>query len=213
MEYALDTNSARAGDKTGGKFINESGAYEGSFTRVEALVSEAKGTHGIGFTFKTAGEKSVNFDVWTVKSDGTKLSGFDAVQAIMTCLRVLGMKPEPMTVIKYDFDSRQDKQVQINGFASLMNKPIGIFLQKELSYYDGKDYEKMLLQGSFEFGTHLTANEILDKSKESKNYASKINWLEANPVKDNRSKSAQGGAIPPKTDFSNSDWDEDFPFN
>jgi hypothetical protein len=210
MEYALDQNSARAGDKTGGKFIDITGAYEGAFTRVEALVSKDKGTHGIGFTFKTADEKTTNFDVWTVKADGTKLSGFDAVQAIMTCLRVRNMKPEAMTVTKYDFDARQDKQVQINGFPALSNKPIGVFLQKELSFYDGKDREKMVLQGSFEFGTHLTANEILDKSTESKNYASKLAWLEANPVKDVRSKVQSSAQQAPKNDFS--DFDDDLAF-
>ena len=193
MDYSLDSNAARAGDKTS-NFIDESGAYAGTFQRVEALISKEKGTHGIGFTFKTADGASVNFDVWTVKSNGEKLSGFDAIQAIMTCMKVRGMKPEPMTVEKYDFEARQTKLTQINGFPALTGKPIGVFLQKELSIYNGEEKAKMNLVGSFEADTQLTASEILDKSVTPKNYASKLAWLEKKPVKDSRGK---GGNVSP----------------
>ena len=213
MEYALDTNAARAGDKTS-NFINESGAYAGMFQRVEALISKEKGTHGIGFTFKTEDGASVNFDVWTVKGNGEKLSGFDAVQAIMTCMKVRGMKPEPMTVEKYDFEAKQTKMTQINGFPSLTGKPIGVFLQKELSIYEGQEKAKMNLVGSFEPDTHLTASEILDKSTTPKNYASKLVWLGKTPVKDSRGKSgsvaAQTSAAP--TNAAASDFEDDIPW-
>lgn len=214
MEYSFDSNAARSGDKTGGKFIDASGAYQGVFTRAEALISKNTGTHGVGFTFKSADDKTVNFDIWTVKGNGEKLSGFDQVQAIMTCLRVRGMKPEPMTATKYDFDARQDKTVQISGFAALVNKPIGVFLQQELSTYDGKDRTKMNLVGSFEANTLLTANEILDKATEPLNYHAKLEWLAKSPVKDNRSKSPK--SAPQHANNSgfdeDTDWDSQIPF-
>ena len=87
-----------------------------------------------------------------------------------------------------------DVMTQINGFPALTGKPIGVFLQKELSIYNGEEKAKMNLVGSFEADTQLTASEILDKSVTPKNYSSKLAWLEKKPVKDSRGK---GGNVSP----------------
>lgn len=160
--YTLDTGAAKSAE-TIGKYIRETGKYKGKFTRAELLISQAKGSRGIEFDFLSDEGKECTLQIWTHSGTGEAYSGINMVNAIMTCLSLRGIQPKPMTVEKYDYDSKQKLRANIEGFGDLMNKPIGLLLQKEISEYQGKDKTKMLIFAAFNASSEKTASEIIDK--------------------------------------------------
>lgn len=160
--YTLDTGAAKSAE-TIGKYIRESGKYKGKFARAELLISQAKGSRGIEFDFLSDEGKECTLQIWTHSGTGEAYSGINMVNAIMTCLSLRGIQPKPMVVEKYDYDSKQKLRANIEGFGDLMNKPIGLLLQKEISEYQGKDKTKMLIFAAFNASSEKTASEIIDK--------------------------------------------------
>lgn len=185
--YALDMNAARKAEETS-RFLKETGKYTGHFTRAEKLVSAQKNTHGVGFTFETTDGRSTRFDIWTMKADGEKLSGYDAVNAIMVCLKLRALTEAQATVDKYDWTSKQNIKAQVTVWKELMNAPIGLVLRST-------EYEKMQdgrktgetawrleLVCPFEAATEFTAGEILDKKTQPTKLASIIATLSDKPL-------------------------------
>jgi len=160
--YTLDTGAAKSAE-TIGKYIRETGKYKGKFTRAELLISQAKGSRGIEFDFLSDEGKECTLQIWTHSGTGEAYSGINMVNAIMTCLSLRGIQPKPMVAEKYDYDSKQKLRANIEGFGDLMNKPIGLLLQKEISEYQGKDKTKMLIFAAFNASSEKTASEIIDK--------------------------------------------------
>lgn len=188
MEYTLDVAAAKQADQTG-KFIKETGKYKGVFTKAEALVA-ATGTKGIAFTFESDAKQTVNFSLYTTKSDGEKLRGFQQVMAIMVCMGLRGVKPAVIgTATKYDFDAKQDVQYEAPLLLDLMNKPIGVVLQlceyaKEKDRVPTGEYGwKIELQGAFAAATELTATEILGAKTKPEMLAVQIATLADRPLK------------------------------
>ena len=160
--YTLDTGAAKSAE-TIGKYIRETGKYKGKFTRAELLISQAKGSRGIEFDFVSDDGKECTLQIWTHSGTGEAYSGINMVNAIMTCLSLRAIQPKQMQVEKYDYDSKQKVRVNVEAFPDLMNKPIGLLLQKEISEYNGKDKTKMLIFAAFSHASGKTASEIIDK--------------------------------------------------
>lgn len=159
--YTLDATSARNAESIG-KFIRDTGKYKGVFTRAELLISAEKGSRGIEFDFVSDG-KECTLQLWTHSGTGEPYSALNMVNAIMTCLALRGIQPKKMVVEKYDYDSKQRHKVEVTAFPDLMNKPIGLLLQKELSIYNNKERSKMLIFAAFNAESEKTSTEILDK--------------------------------------------------
>lgn len=159
--YTLDATSARNAESIG-KFIRDTGKYKGVFTRAELLISTEKGSRGIEFDFVSDG-KECTLQLWTHSGTGEPYSALNMVNAIMTCLALRGIQPKKMVVEKYDYDSKQRHKVEVTAFPDLMNKPIGLLLQKELSIYNNKERSKMLIFAAFNAESEKTSTEILDK--------------------------------------------------
>lgn len=195
MEYTLDVAAAKQADQTG-RFIKETGKYKGQFTKAESLLAES-GTKGISFTFESDEKQTVNFSVYTTKSDGTKLRGFQTVMALMACMRLNKVSPAVMgEATKYDFDAGQDVKYQAPLLQDLMGKPIGVILQsceyeKQKSRVPTGEYGwKIELQGAFASATELTASEILTQKTKPEVLAGLIAHLADRPLK-NKSASAR----------------------
>ena len=213
--YQLDTNAAREADSIG-SYLTESGKYIGTFTRAEKLVSKNKGTHGIGFTFESSGQ-TTRFDVWTMDANSKHLSGFNAVNAIMACMSLRGIKPAPGQVERYNYDTQQREKVQADVFPDLVGKPIGLVLQKT-------EYEKMRsgqltgetgwrleLVAPFRAADEFTSSEILDRKTKQKKLASIVTMLKDRPLKKRPAHvSAAAGNIPAVHPANDSGFD-DFP--
>lgn len=187
--YTLNPEAARAGDIVGA-FINETGKYIGRFTRAEKLVSRDKGTHGIGFTFKANDSRETRFDVWTMRADGSPLSGLNTINAIMVCLLKRDLKDIPFSVKKWDFDKQADETVIVQCFTEIMNVDIGLLLRSE--EYEKTDKHgtptgetgwRMGIVAAFQAKTELMATEVLARKTTPEMLAQVIPTLHDKPLK------------------------------
>lgn len=209
--YNLNVNDAKAADQIG-RFIKETGKYQGTITRAEAVKSK-QGTDGVEFTFVSDdGREAEYLTLWTIKSDGTNLSDFKKLMAIMACCQVKAMQPKPMMVKKFDREAGAKVGTQITGFAELTNKKIGFLLQKELyTKDDGSDGSSIRIYAAFQHGTELTATEILER-KTSPVALGKL--VEGLHDKDNRKKGPRSAPAPAFEAAGDSGvpFDDDVPF-
>lgn len=219
--YKLDTQSAIDADKFS-QYLDKNGQYIGKFTRAEKLISKAKGTHGIGFTFEAQDGGGTRFDVWTMDKDGKKLSGFNLVNAIMTCLSLRDLPESTATIERYNWETKKTDKVQAQVFADLVGKPIGVVLRST-------EYEKMKnnqLTGEYAWRLELvapyraadsfTASEILTKKTKAEKLESIMATLKDKPVKDKPAAAQRApdrGMTPPPAYASEfAPMDDDIPF-
>lgn len=202
--YTLDTNSARKADQSG-RFINELGKYIGKFTRAEDITAST-GTKGVAFTFDALGQIA-NLSIYTLKANGDKIMGYDALMAIMTCLSCRTLTQTAGKVTKWDNDANQETTVDAVIFPELINKPIGLLLESEdYEKKDGNIGTRMVIASVFQANTELTATEILDKKVIPEQLPKRVLTLRHRPIK------AKKGA-PAKTGGSIADMDDDIPFS
>lgn len=186
--YDLNTQAAREAEQTS-NYLQETGKYKGVFIRAEKLVSDTKGTHGIGFTFEANDKRTTRFDLWTKKANGEELMSFKALMAIMTCLRLKKIAPSLGVVEKYDYDTKKTEQVEVTIFKELMNKPIGLLL-RSTEYEKMKDGNftgatgwRLELFMVFDATSEMTASEILDKKTTAEKLPAIIASLADRPLK------------------------------
>ena len=121
--YALDTNAAKKADSIGGS-IREIGKYIGVFTQAEDIVA-ASGTKGIALNFDSNGQKA-RLSLYTIMKDGKKIMGFDTLMAILTCMKVSGIKPVDGIVTGWEYDTNTETKKQGKIFPTQSGKPIGL---------------------------------------------------------------------------------------
>lgn len=187
MDYTYDEDAAGHADDFANR-IDENGAYVGKFKRAEALVSANTGTKGIRFEFEAPGGGSASFSLYTEKEDGTRIFGFNLVQAMMTVLGLRSLRASAGKVMRYDPD--EGKSVEEDGevYADLIGKDIGVILQKELyTKNDGKDGFRMNLATVFHPTSRLTASELKDRKSKPEKIERILRSLK---TKDNREKRA-----------------------
>ncbi len=220
--YQLDQNAAREADSIG-SYLTETGKYVGTFTRAEKLISKNKGTHGIGFTFESAGQ-STRFDVWTMNAQNEHLGGYKAINAIMACMSLRGISEKPGQVERYNWDTQQKETVQAEVFPELVGKPVGLVLQKT-EYEKMRDGQKtgetgwrLELLAPFRAADEFTAGEILDRKTKPEKLASIIATLADRPLKARpaalRNESGNGGPPSghPAASSGFDGMDDDIPF-
>ena len=208
--YALDANEARKADNTGNS-IREMGKYLGKFLQAEDITAST-GTKGIALTFEANGQKT-RFSLYTKRSNGETIMGFQALSAIMACLGLRNISPQQGTITFWDNDAKAEKTKQGTVFPELCNKPIGVLLETE--DYLNRDNEvrtRMVFAGAFQAGTELTASEILDRKTKPAQLEKMVAFLRHHPVKP-----AKGSSAPAPTKASTGssgfdDMDDDIPF-
>jgi hypothetical protein len=213
--YTLDVNAAKKADSIG-SYINETGKYIGAFTRAEKLISRDKGTHGIGFSFKSDNGQTTRFDIWTMKANGEHLSGMNQVNAMMACLSARKLTETQRKVLKWDSNENKETMQDAMVFPELMDKPIGLLLRSE-------EYEKMQngqktgetgwrigLFACFQAGTELMASEILDRKTKPEQLAKVVAMLADKPLKKG---SAPARSHAPAMASQGAAFDDDIPFD
>lgn len=215
MDFTLDTKAAKAADQLNAR-ITEAGKYSGVFTRAEAITSK-KGSKGVEFSFKCDdGSTSDYLSVWTSNASGEQLAGFKAVMAMLTCMSLRGAKETQIEVEKYNFDMQQRERVTVPGYPDMMNRPIGLVLQKELyTKNNGGEGERMLIVGCYRPSDEFTASEILDKAVKPEVLAKQLQWLAGKSVKDSRTNATPGASAPAAAASSGggfADFTDDIPF-
>ncbi|TDS82586.1 hypothetical protein [Comamonas sp. JUb58] len=186
--YTIDATAAREAENFS-SYLAETGKYKGKFIRAEKLVSANKGTHGVGFTFESDSKQTTRFDIWTMSAQGEHLMGFKTINAIMACMKVKGVTVAKAEVDRFDYTTKQSYKEQAEVFPELVNRPIGLVLQKT-------EYEKMRegrktgetgwrleLTAPFEAATEFTAAEIMDRATQPKKLASIMSSIADRPLK------------------------------
>lgn len=211
--YALDAKAAKEADQLGG-YLKDTGKYVGKFTRAEKLISNAKGTHGVGFTFVAESGQSTRFDIWTMKADEEKLSGYNQLMAIMACMKVRGLTVKTAELERYDYDAKEKYTEDAEVFAELTDKPIGVLLRSTEyekmrdGHKTGENGWRLELFAPFEAATGFTAGEIIDKKKTPEQLAKMEAALADRPLK--------GGSAPrqaaPVSSGGSVPFDDDIPF-
>lgn len=188
--YNLNPEAAKKADAIGA-YLNETGKYVGQFIRAEKLVSQNKGTHGIGFTFKADNGQECRFDIWTQRADGENLSGMNQINAMMACLKLRGLSESTQRVKKWDDSQKAEALMDAPCFADLMNKQIGLLLRSE-EYEKMKDGHKTGETGwrigffaCFQADTELMATEILNRKTKPEQLAKVVAMLADKPLKKN----------------------------
>lgn len=215
MDFNLDPKAASSYGR-GSSYITSSGKYIGEFYRAESVTSKS-GTQGVDLLFKTPqGEIADYMTIWHTKADGTRLPGFDAINALMTVLKVRGAKEGAHKAERWVKENKAYEPLMVRGYDEFCHKLIGIVLQETLED-DGKGGNRQGKQiiGFFEANTELTAAEILNKASKPEALAKQLTWLASHPIKDNRkNKSAGEFSKPSSSSFKSDaeDWDSDIPF-
>lgn len=161
--YDYDPEAAGKADDVASR-IDTSAAYIGRFKAVYAIKSEKTGTEGIYFEFQSPGGGSADFSVYTRKEDGTTTFGMNQVQAMMTILQLRGLRSVPGKFEAYDSDEGKRVEKQGEVFPDLLDKDIGLVLQKErYTKNNGSEGFRMNLYGIFDPKTRLTASEIRER--------------------------------------------------
>ena len=179
--YQLDVQAARQADRAGA-FINEIGKYVGTFTQAVDVTAKT-GTKGIAFQFESDGQRA-NLPIYTMRSNGEKIMGFQVLSAIMTCLQLRQISEREGAFKEYDFDTKTDIEKRGNVFPDLCGKPIGLLLETE-DYLNGNGdpRRRMVITGVFQASTELTASEILDKKTQPELLAKMVEGLRHRPLK------------------------------
>lgn len=182
--YELNTDSARKADQ-GGQMISEVGKYVGTFTQAEDVTAKS-GTKGVSLTFESNSGQKARLSLYTKKSDGTTIMGFDTLMAIMTCLKLRSIKPTPGIVKSWDNDQNKEVEKQSTVFPDLCGKSIGLLLETEdYLKQDGTPAKnpRIIIKSVFQAETELTASEILDRKTSPVMLPKMVEGLRHRPLK------------------------------
>jgi len=202
----LDPKSASSADNIASN-IRETGKYIGVFTRAEKLLSK-NGTQGVGLSFKSDDGQSADYlDLYTVNAAGEDLPSLKTVNAIMACLGLREAEEANVTFEKWSKAAGAREKVNAVGYPGVMNKKIGLLLQKELHTDDkGADRERVIIYGVFNASNELTASEIMARKTTPEKLPQILQSLMSRPVKDSRKKQTSGSS------GNSSDLPDDFYF-
>lgn len=182
--YTLDKNAAKKADQVG-KWLTETGKYIGVIVSAEDITANT-GTRGMTLTLRADDGRETRQFIYTEKSDGELLTGFDLVMALMTCLKLRDIKPVPAKVKRWDNDAKQEYVADGQVFPELANKRIGFLLQKteEISRKNKNETAwSAKLVAVFDANTELTASEILDGKKTPEALSHRLAQLADRPLR------------------------------
>jgi hypothetical protein len=211
-DFTLDTQAAKESNQ-GGMRITESGAYAGRFTAAWYEQND-RGTESVHFLFRgDDGRECGPLALYTHNGSGEELPSYKTLNAVLTCMKLRGIKSESGKVNLYDYDSGGVVEKAKDVYPSLVNKPIGIVVQKEQYTKNSGDIgHRLLLIGAYEVATNRMASEVLSDS-EPKALGNVIKWLGDNPVKIAKGSRASSLSSSSHADASNgTPYEDDIPF-
>lgn len=178
--YTMNPEGAKAAGQN--NRIDETGAYVGVLTRAEHVVSKAN-TEGIEFSFvDTQGRESSFLSIWTIKSDGSELSGRKMLDAMMTCMKVRSIEPSEQMVEKWVNGAKANQKATV--FTGLMNKRIGLLLAKEpYEATDGSIKSLMVIEGAYDCEGNRTAKNVLEQKPDDGTLYKMIERLRDRPLR------------------------------
>ena len=162
-----DQLAVQAEGKFGGR-IETSGAYTGRLTLAKERTART-GTKGVEFTFESdEGQIARYLTLWVSRANGEKIEyGYGLLSALMTCLGLESIESRPDTLDEWQADTGQWLPAQVEVFEALMNKPIGVLLQREERVWGGRTQVGMRIVEFFDPRDRRTAAEILGNVRQA----------------------------------------------
>lgn len=181
--FTLNTKAAMEANN-GGKRIREAGKYIGTI-RSAWYEQSPKGAELMALQFVADnGQEADMLTIYTHKANGEELSGYNLVNAIMTCCRKRDITTKPGAVEVYDYDSKAVVSKTKDVYTELTGAKIGLVLKFE--EYENRNFdikERLVIHAAFEAATGLTADEMLRKETDPKNLQRIVDFIAKNPVK------------------------------
>lgn len=208
-DFNLDTNAAMDAS-SGGKRIKDPGVYTGRIINAWYEVN-SNGTESVQILFQSdSGQEVGPLPLYTHKSNGEVLSGFNVFNAILACSKLKAVKAKNGSVQLYDYDTKTTATKQKEVYPELSGKPIGLVLRAE--EYENRDKEvkeRLVIVAPFDPQTKLTADEILKKELTPRSLERISAWVQKEPVKRLKKKPADAyQALQQTSGFD----DDDIPF-
>lgn len=151
-----------------GARIETSGAYTGRFTLAKERIART-GARGIEFTFESdEGQIARYLTLWVTRANGERMDyGYGLLSALMVILGLDQIESKPAVVDEWQADAGQWQPNQVEVFDALMNKPIGVLLQREEREWEGRTQVGMRIVEFFDPRDRRTAAEILANAREA----------------------------------------------
>lgn len=210
--YTLDKKSAMQADQVG-KWLTETGKYAGTILCAEDIQAQT-GTRGVALTLRADDGRETRQFIYTSKSSGEKLSGFDQIMALMACLKLRDIKPAPAKVKRWDNDAKQEYTEDGQIFPELTNKRIGFLLQKteeESRRTPGTTAWTAKVVAFFDAASELMASEILEGKKTPEALGRRVAQLADRPMRKRPDASSSRNAYSER-DNGGGFPDDDIPF-
>lgn len=160
--YTRDDQLAVQPETNVGSRIETSGAYVGHFTLAKEKTAKT-GTKGIEFNFEAEDGRVARYlSLWLTRANGEKIEyPYSLLSALMACLNVKNIASEAATIDEWDAAASTMMPTEAQTFPELMNKPIGVLLQREERLWEGKTYISMRIAQFFDPSDRSTPAEIL----------------------------------------------------
>jgi hypothetical protein len=160
--YTRDDQLAVQPETNAGGRIETSGAYIGHFTLAKEKIAKT-GTKGIEFNFEAEDGRVARYlSLWLTRANGEKIEyPYSLLSALMACLNVKSIESTPATVDEWDAAASTMMPTEVQTFPDLMNKPIGVLLQREERLWEGKTYVSMKIAQFYDPSDRSTPAEII----------------------------------------------------
>lgn len=210
--YTRDDQLAVQPETNFGGRIETSGAYVGRLTLAKERTAKT-GTRGIEFNFEADDGRVARYlTLWVARANGEKIEyPFSLLSALMACLDVKSIDSTTETIDEWNTASGMMAPTEAQVFPALMNKPIGVLLQREEREWEGKTYVSMKIVQFFDPSDRSTPSEIISGKRSGQALEKMVTNLRETVV---RADAPPAGAAPAGSgsgSFSEID-DDDVPF-
>lgn len=210
--YTRDDQLAVQPETNFGGRIETSGAYVGRLTLAKERTAKT-GTRGIEFNFEADDGRVARYlTLWVARANGEKIEyPFSLLSALMACLDVKSIDSTTETIDEWNTATGMMAPTEAQVFPALMNKPIGVLLQREEREWEGKTYVSMKIVQFFDPSDRSTPSEIISGKRSGQALEKMVTNLRETVV---RADAPPAGAAPAGSgsgSFSEID-DDDVPF-
>ena len=160
--YTRDDQLAVQPESNSGGKIETSGAYIGRLTQAKERTAKT-GTRGIEFTFEADDGRMARYlTLWVARANGEKIEyPYSLLSALMACLDVKKVDSVAALADEWNAATGTWAPTEAQVFPELLNKAIGVLLQREEREWEGKTYVSMRIVQFFDPSDRSTPAEII----------------------------------------------------
>ena len=147
---------------SGNLSIEASGPYVGVFTQAKQRIAKT-GTKGIEFSFEaTDGAVARYMTLWVERASGERIAySYGLLSGLMVCLGIKSITSANIVSEEWDAGLGTRVPTKVEAYPELINRQIGVLLQREEQEWEGKLRTNMRLVDFFNPASRQTPSEIL----------------------------------------------------